>query len=277
MRHPIGALALLLGVALLGGACGESKSGVDVESIAPVVQAATATPAPQPTPPSPTVDEEEREPAPQLAPAQAVTPTTTKAVLPGPMRPFVSAPVLLILKSEGCPIEMPVYQHPYEKSGVDAATGRVKFDPDSGWAGNWVDEHVAEEEEIEVPHVNPGEVGFSMIGGHIFDEFSCLKDVVPGDKLVIVDDRGSTITFKATQDPVLVDKETVPWGELWGERGDTIVNLVTCGLPEEGLYQSGVNEGRSIKNRIVNFELVSIEGVDPYGNPLPTYYEADRV
>ncbi len=108
---------------------------------------------------------------------------------------------------------------PIVAAGVDASG---QFDvPDPSLVG-WY-EHGA----------MPGDQGAAILAahvdlGHIPGVFFTLDDVLPGDRVHVDFDDGTTRSFEVVDD-VLYDKTALPEQELFRRDGDPVLQLVTCG------------------------------------------------
>ncbi len=79
----------------------------------------------------------------------------------------------------------------------------------------------------------PGATGAAVLAAHVdLDRvagvFYHLDDVLPGDRIYIDFDDGSTQRFEVVDD-VLYDKTALPESELFRRSGDPALHLVTCG------------------------------------------------
>lgn len=114
-------------------------------------------------------------------------------------------------------------------------------------------------EEVEVPEDfgdtgwwvqtrKPGEIGPAVIGGHVDSKsgpavFFRLKELRPGDEVVVSDDQGESRTFVVSQDPIQVDKYERP-PEVFGfTNARPELRLITCGgdfNPNIGHYTDNI-------------------------------------
>lgn len=137
----------------------------------------------------------------------------------------------------------------------------VVFEPDKGLAGLWMGKGA----------VSPGEVGNSIVGGHVTDIFGHLSEMQVGDEVVFHTRSGITIHQKlyfVTDPDSPYHKEAVPWGKFTNiEAGDSVTHLITCGTPDQDVYEDGVYRGRSRYNFVVSARLTRIvwsEGGETY-------------
>ena len=113
--------------------------------------------------------------------------------------------------------------------GVDAPVvdlqlkaDEVEVPEDFGDAGWWVQTR------------RPGEIGPAVIGGHVDSRsgpavFHRLRDLRPGDEIIVHGEDGATRTFEVDQDPVQVDKHDRP-PEVFGfTNARPELRLITCG------------------------------------------------
>lgn len=118
-------------------------------------------------------------------------------------------------------IEIPAIDVDVECMDVNITAEEVEV-PDFGLAGWWVQTR------------KPGEIGPAVIGGHVDtkegpDVFFRLKDMRPGDEVIVTDEAGESRTFTATDEPLQVDKQERP-PEVFGfTEGKPQLRLITCG------------------------------------------------
>lgn len=115
---------------------------------------------------------------------------------------------------------------------ADSAEVPEDFD-DTGW---WVQTR------------QPGEIGPSVIGGHVDSTsgpavFFRLRDLRPGDEVVVRDEAGESRSFVVSRAPIQVDKYERP-AEIFGfGEGRPELRLITCGgdfNPAIGHYDSNI-------------------------------------
>lgn len=94
----------------------------------------------------------------------------------------------------------------------------------------------------------PGEIGPAVIGGHVDSRsgpavFFRLRELQPGDEVLVHDDAGATRSFVVSREPVQTDKYERP-PEVFGfGEGRPELRLITCGgdfNPAIGHYDSNV-------------------------------------
>lgn len=94
----------------------------------------------------------------------------------------------------------------------------------------------------------PGETGPAVIGGHVDSKsgpavFYRLRDLRPGDEIIVHGEDGETRTFEVDQDPVQVDKLDRP-PEVFGfTNARPELRLITCGgdfNPNIGHYTDNI-------------------------------------
>ncbi len=208
---------LVTALALVGAACGSpSSDDQGVEAAASPSPTAVASPTPAPTPsasPTPTATPS---PSPSATASPTSEPTPTASPTPKPL----STPTYYD-GVEPVRIEIPAI-------GVDATVVDLAIGPgdpevperweDAGWYTNTR---------------NPGEIGPSVLAGHIDSKsgpavFYRLDELVVGDEIIVSGEDGESRTF-VVQDSGQYPKENLP-DEVFGY-GERVPELrvITCG------------------------------------------------
>jgi LPXTG-site transpeptidase (sortase) family protein len=79
----------------------------------------------------------------------------------------------------------------------------------------------------------PGEMGSAVIAGHLDRPggapavFWYLRNMHPGDMVIVVDARGKTLRFQVTRVAAYPPKEA-PVQDIFGNTGGKYLNLITC-------------------------------------------------
>jgi LPXTG-site transpeptidase (sortase) family protein len=79
----------------------------------------------------------------------------------------------------------------------------------------------------------PGESGSAVINGHLDRPggypatFWNLRDLTPGDTVMVLDAQGKTHTFRVLR-VASYDPQQAPLQEIFGTTGGTFLNLITC-------------------------------------------------
>lgn len=93
--------------------------------------------------------------------------------------------------------------------------------------------------------VLPGRVGPAVIAGHLDTTlreavFAHLKELVPGDRIVVTLSDGSSSTF-AVDSAIDVEKQTFPTAQVYGPTPDAQLRLITCNGPYDDAAGSYAN------------------------------------
>jgi sortase (surface protein transpeptidase) len=102
--------------------------------------------------------------------------------------------------------------------------------------------------------VAPGAVGAAVIIGHVdsrkkADVFHKLKDLKPGDLIIVFDKSGDYAEF-AADNSELVLKKNLPTDRIWNHPAEPVLRLITCG----GKWDASI--GHYLSNLIVYCHLV---------------------
>lgn len=82
------------------------------------------------------------------------------------------------------------------------------------------------------PGFLPGEKGNAVLAGHVDDEkkpavFFELKELEPGDEILLQDESGETLTF-VVREKVAYQKDDAPLRTIFGPSEKRMLNLITC-------------------------------------------------
>lgn len=208
--------------AVLAACAGETSAGDD--QLADATSPPSPTPSPQPSPtasPEPSTDPS-ASPSPTADPAELAAQSPTSGEFPTGIDPHR--------------IEIPAIGVDAPVIDLQLTTESAEVPEDFGDTGWWVQTR------------QPGEIGPSVIGGHVDSKsgpavFFRLRDLRPGDEIVVRDEAGAARTFVVNRDPIQVDKYERP-AEVFGfGENRPELRLITCGgdfNPSIGHYDSNI-------------------------------------